>query len=463
MEEKKEKKKINKKALLVLFTLAIVFAIIGFIDIKSNAAELSLYDMEFYYVGEKYDSSGNLLDDDTFISNHHILSSSSPIDVYFYRPSDDYSYVGDCSLFAFAVSQSEFYEDGTFIGSSGSVSINGNIFYYISFGYTSTFSDSLSYEYYVFKNANKLYRLNNSSYISNFSSFANDLKNGTLDFTQQIDYDSLEIDESIDVVNNLKVNKLNDSKFYKNQVVYDYLTWSNTENMKLQVQFQPVVKIYKNSKHETYLREYSGEWFDSELLDVGAQSFLCGMDVIGTTIDKDSLVNVDSWEFFSNIYGNADYYDWSGFNAESPEFCYRYRVRYIDTDNLMAGRWVYVSPSKQYEQYEAFIEEIDDSQNIVNGSLGGSKIDIDDIGIDAGIESIENENAFKDKYEIIDGDADTQEVMNWLNTVVSFIKGTPDLVTEVLSFLPQPILYGMYITIFLGVIASAIAIIKALI
>ena len=39
MEEKKEKKKFNKKPLLICLAIALVFAIVGFIDIKSNAAE----------------------------------------------------------------------------------------------------------------------------------------------------------------------------------------------------------------------------------------------------------------------------------------------------------------------------------------------------------------------------------------------------------------------------------------
>ena len=39
MEEIKNKKKLNKKPLIICLVLALLFGIVGFIDIKSNAAE----------------------------------------------------------------------------------------------------------------------------------------------------------------------------------------------------------------------------------------------------------------------------------------------------------------------------------------------------------------------------------------------------------------------------------------
>ena len=66
-------------------------------------------------------------------------------------------------------------------------------------------------------------------------------------------------------------------------------------------------------------------------------------------------------------------------------------------------------------------------------------------------------------YTIVDNDVDVQEATNWLYSVVNFIKGTPSVIGSVLGFLPKPILYGMYVCIFLGVIASGVAIVKALI
>ncbi len=440
MEEKKEKKKLDIKFILICFALGIVLFFASIFDIKANAAEGKLLEVV------NYSSSG-----EESVSFSTTLNYTEEYELYWYSPSDTY-YTGYYEVFLYVVSKQH-----SSLGNDYDYAfVMNDETYYVTILHTSSTTMESGYKAPRIDGVT-VSRIDKGYY---HAEFVEHYMNGNI--KPDVDYDNLNVNENIGVVGNLKVNKLNDTKFLKNQIIYDYLTWSNTENLELQVQYQPVVKIYNNSKYEIYLREYAGEWTESQILSKNTYNFLCGMDVVGSTVDEDSLVNKDTWDYFRNIYGNSDYYDWSGFDAEFPEFCYRYRIRYVDTDNLEAGRWMYVNPTTLYEQYESYVEEIDNSQNIVDGILDGSKIDIDDIGLESGIESIENENAFKDKYDIVDGEVDTQEAVNWLNTVVNFIKDTPQVVGSVLGFLPQPILYGMYVCIFLSVIASGIAIVKAL-
>ena len=449
MEEKKTKKK-PKLIYILIFTLALVLLFTGLFDMKANAAEYEhsvhiYYDVVTYENEEEYDKS---------IFSELNLTCESPMFVYLYDVLVPIT--GEFEVASYVVSQSSIQGSpnpcSTFVDNNNvtwycvSPSIGGKV----HSPYSRTFQC-------IQTGAEEVHYLN---CFYTYDEFVQAFKDDTLDLV--IDYDSFEVNEDIGVINNLKVNKLNDSKSFNNQVIYDYLTWNNTENLDLQIEFQPVVKIYSDSKFEIYLREYVGEWSDNQILAINTSSYLCAMDVVGSTVNEDEIVNRETWEYFRNIYGNGNYYDWSGFDAEFPQFCYRYRIRYVDKENSKFGRWVYVNPTMQNGEYESYVEELDNSHSNIVDSLTGTNIDIENIGLDAGIESVENENNFKDKYETIDNEADIQEVSNWLKTVVNFISGTPSVVGSVLSFLPQPILYGLYITIFLGIIASGFAIIKAL-
>ena len=74
-----------------------------------------------------------------------------------------------------------------------------------------------------------------------------------------------------------------------------------------------------------------------------------------------------------------------------------------------------------------------------------------------------NQNQTSDEYGITDSEINVDEAKTWLDTVSEFIKGTPQFIGATLSFLPKPILYGMYVCIFMSVVAVAVAIFKALI
>lgn len=469
MEEKKEKKKINKKALLVLFILAIAFAIIGFIDIKSNAAELTTYSVE--YIRTLYhfeDSSGNALRPNSPLKEKiESLSSNSPIDVYYYCGADTMSNL-DIPLFTYYVSKSNFknaniYANGTFVK-------DGITYYWLCGSTTSAlFSTYPGYVEHEFIGAKNVYKLTSIDYMVDASGrdlFVNHLSNGTLQCEQLINYDNLQIDDDMPVPINLKRNVIrNDEvdKLIANALatdIYDYITWTNTDDkFRIQLQTVPVVQYYKlNLNRNKLVKEYYGEWKTQEIYtDVSNSYLLC---TLSTDLER--------------LYSNSAYADGSKFKSECNEkyqkdfleenyLYFGYRIRYVDVENNKASNWVVLVPSDEFDSYKTYIEY---SDGLSGDSSSGNGLyneyenleDVEDAKKD-----VETENVFKDKYQVVDGDADTQEVMNWLNTVVSFIKGTPDLVTEVLSFLPQPILYGMYITIFLGVIASAIAIIKALI
>lgn len=443
MEEKKEKKKVNK-FYIVIITLAIISFILGVWDMKANAAEYLSVDIHLQRT-----LYNNGVEENTSINKSVTLTSESPIYLYLYNQIEPIS--GNYEISAFGISKTNISGTSnpcrTFVDNNGvtwycvyDLGIGGGLSspYSASFLWTQTGAEDVFYF--------------NCTY--SYDEFVSAFSSGTLDLV--IDYDSLVTDDDLpiitDLLKNEVVNTCEIAEYpYFETDRYDYLTWTNNGDYKLQIEFMPIVQYYDGTINRGALKkEYKGDWVKREILDVGASSYLQIKNI--TKVDSEIL------EFWNSIVEKYPA-SWN----ETANYFIGYRIRYIDSDSEKAGKWVYCMPSSNYEEYVAYNQYSDETfsdAEIVDGTLG-EYTNIENI--EDALVDVDNENEFKEKYETVDNDVDVQEATNWLKTVVNFISGTPSVIGSVLGFLPQPILYGMYVCIWLGVIASGVAIVRALI
>lgn len=390
--------------------------------------------------------------------------SGKPISVYYYQMFSTPS-GGDYTHYFYLVSQDHIYSNGV-LQESGSFESNGVTYYYAAACYMSTgfSSDNPGFFELIFSGSSELYKLNSDTYKPDAygrEQFVSDIKNGVLDSEQIIDYDSLEVDDSLSTINNLLYNIIRNKKPSENDTTglgiikdveyYEYLTWNNTMDLPLQVEYVPIVQVYDGLIKETFQKEFYGEWATFEILDSGTNSY---------------TKRTDSSYLFENDPAGKEFEDeildkYVSFGQNTYLF-YGYRIRYLNFDDMKAGAWVYAVPGEDGIYY-SYVEYSDgytsDSEDITG--TDNTYENLDDIsGAQA---DIDKENAVKDEYGVTDTEISVTEVSTWLSTLVDFIKGSPPLVGSVLSFLPQPILYGMYMLIFLGIVSAGFAIIRALI
>ena len=454
MEENKKKKKLNKKPLLICLAIALVFAVIGFIDIKSNAAEK-------YSVNVTFDRTTGT---ENIVTNVITFYSISPMQVYVYTSHDvPASQTEKVWGYAFVVSDSKI--DNVGVTSSEKYTKNGKDFYVmkynLSFGPLDASSGHPNQYYDVYSDCGKDIRLK-TQYATAYD-FAQAYINDSLDVV--IDYSSFEVDDDMPVPTNIKRNIIKNE--IKDSLIpdtlggetYDYITWTNTsETYPLQLQVVPVVQYFDVRLTENiFTKEFYGEWNTQAIYEEVTNSFtLCTFATNPDTLLKYPL-------FTSGLSFKSECNDkYSKGFFEENYLKFGYRIRYVDIENEKASPWLVLVPTKELDDYKTFVEYADTS---ISDSSDGNGLfneyeNLDDI--ENAKTDIKTENEFKDKYDVVDGDVDVQEATNWLYSVVNFIKGTPQVVGSVLGFLPQPILYGMYVCIFLGIIASGIAIVKAL-
>ena len=455
MEEIKKKKKLNKKPLLICLAIALVFAVIGFIDIKSNAAE-SLYTARVYcLVSQTF--QGTTTED---ITVNNTVTSNSPIYVYAHNYTEPIT--GDFSYRAHVISKSPI--SGTPNANLTFTDSDGVTWYYCrDFSSGGRTSATINYSTWYAEGVDTLCVINGS--LLTPEEFMIAFKNGTLDYTQDIDFDSFEVDDDMPVPTNIKRNIIKNE--IKDSLIpdtlggetYDYITWTNTsETYPLQLQVGPVVQYFDVRLTENiFTKEFYGEWNTQAIYEEVTNSFtLCTF-----TTNPDTLLKYPLFSTGLSFKSECnDKYSKGIFEENYLKF--GYRIRYVDIENEKASPWLVLVPTKELDDYKTFVEYADAtiSDSSDGNGLFNEYENLDDI--ENAKTDIKTENEFKDKYEIVDGDVDTQEATNWLYSVVNFIKGTPQVVGSVLGFLPQPILYGMYVCIFLGVIASGLAIVKAL-
>lgn len=459
--QNKTKKKRFTKLVIILFMVAILFFILGLVDIKVNAAESDTYEVITYqtkYVYENGDTKDGYPKDEEYCT----FSSTSPIDIYVYD-SHSAPYTGTGIEFSiYAVSSTPFTGKNYLTFDSTEYIIDGKKIYVIGIYGSTGFGSPLSG--YIETSFDGDYQIGarlNVNYTKD--EFAQAYANEYLDIV--IDYDSLEVDNNMLMPTNIKRNiikneiKDNLSATYLGGDMYDFITWTNTSELySLQLQVVPVVQYYDVRFSENiFTKEFYGEWETQAIYDDVTNSYtLC------TFSSNPEILRVyPAYASGVTFKGECDEKYSKGI-LEENYLKFGYRVRYIDKENLKASPWLVLVPMKELDKYEVYVEYADNSKSDTTDGNGlfNEYENLEDI--ENAKTDIKTENDFKDKYDVVDNEVDVKEATNWLYSVVNFIGDTPHLIAVVLPFLPKPILYGLYVTVFLGVIASGIAIVKAL-
>ena len=440
----------------IIFALALIFALLGLVDLKSNAAES-------YTVNATFErTTGTEVIHSKIVQFH----STKPIEVYIYTSHDaPASHTEILWGHYYLVSESQIDSvDGI---KSQTFTKNGKTFYImaynISFGPYGPSSGQPNTYYKLYTDSgNDIFV--NTQYATSYD-FAQAYINDSLDV--KIDYDLLEVDSSLPLIENVLANKISNKTGVNSgghsvsavKEYYDYITWKNTGNYDIQVERYPIVKLYEGTFSPKFLEDFEGDFYLMEILSAGNSSFTYQVDLpyIESNYPND-------YSFLGKITTDV-----AGF-WDTCELYYGYRLRYVDGANNKASCWTYVIPEQsnikwdyiEYPYY-SYVEYVDGSLSD-NSDATGSSGEYDSLDdIDNAKNELDNENAFKDKYDILVGDVGTQEATNWLYSVVNFVKSTPNVVGSVLGFLPTPIRSGVFVVIFLGVISSGLAIIRALI
>ena len=469
--KKKSSRKTSWRFVLIIFALALIFALLGLVDLKSNAAELKDYGYtyhveEFGIIYESYNDDGTLNRIDDRYNNYNgvVYVSNMPFKSYlWYSSPNEYGYGGYGVAFVCESNQLGFINQDN--GSYSSMSVksfnyNGQTMYYFYARDTGYRNRNVK----MYARNEDLQQLLATDYATE-NDFISAYQNDTLDFF--IDYDSLEVDSSLPLIENVLANKISNKTGVNSgghsvsavKEYYDYITWKNTGNYDIQVERYPIVKLYEGTFSPKFLEDFEGDFYLMEILSAGNSSFTYQVD-----LPYIELNYPNDYSFLGKITTDV-----AGF-WDTCELYYGYRLRYVDGANNKASCWTYVIPEQsnikwdyiEYPYY-SYVEYVDGSLSD-NSDATGSSGEYDSLDdIDNAKNELDNENAFKDKYDILVGDVGTQEATNWLYSVVNFVKSTPNVVGSVLGFLPTPIRSGVFVVIFLGVISSGLAIIRALI
>lgn len=474
MEEKKTLK--IKKPYVVIITLAIVFAILGFMDLKVWAMES--YNVNIDLRKHLFESDGTEIENSSVWNN--VVSFSDEVSIYYYTSSDT-AVVSEQKACFYAVCKQKYTDYDV------EITINNQIYYVtpamaVSLSYMGS-SGGGYYEYIISGDCQK-YKLN-TYYDQN--GFANALRNGSVDCKEIIDYSNLFVDENMKYIEDIKGNRIC-FETLPEYTYFDYLTWKNDTTYEIQVERTPIVYFYKGYLNRELLHsEYMG-FKPYDILPTGSSKLNCESDVANF-----HRLYPDDYEWYRNVIDNSNY------NHDYVKLGFGYRLRYVDVLNKKASIWIYIIPTydvgEKGQGYLKFIQYSDGSfshyidvtgvqksWNYFNDNKIETMEDVENI-IDNALQYMDNRNEFKEDYGINDNstfvpplsngggsssgnivtDIDVNGATNWLQSVATFIKGTPAFVGSVLSFLPQPILYGIYVCIFLSVIAGGYAIIKALI
>ena len=458
MEEKKEKKKISK-VYIVIFTLAIVSAILGVFDLKANAAEYQ------YSVNIKLQTTvyNNGTEENTKFIKDLTLACDMPIYLYVHNQPEPVS--GPYSVCAFAISQSDI--KGVSNRCRTFVDNNGNTWYCaydlgISGGYSSPYSASFEW---IITGLSDVHYFNREY---TYDEFVQAFKDDTLDLV--IDYSSFDIDDEMPIVQNLnfdRIENVSNNGVNNIKTITDYIRFEPNFDYKLLIMVCP--SVYSTIGDNDYVSKFDlyeyEKWVVMATSDVGLKEINCeiGQFVIPTN-SVDCIVSSNYKEYYEDIcYGLST----SGELVFKPTM--GYRLAYVDQTSGIIGPSTYIIPNyydnldpddETYSNFVLYSDGTHSSEKIMNLETWQQE---EGTTIDSIKDSIDYVNDKLSDYNSANSNVNVQEVSNWLKTVANFISGTPAVVGSVLSFLPQPILYGLYICIFLGVIASGYAIVKALI
>lgn len=170
--------KLNKKPLIICLVLSLVFGIVGFMDIKSNAAE-NIYNASLTSYSVTYEN-GNFMNDS---SDYKEYSSNSTMYLYTNQKEE---ITNDSRVHFYIISES--YINSNY-GCGNFTDNNGKVWYYSTGNSGSKYLSGYSGSCVVTGNGfEKIYILN--KVYEDKQIFISDYKNGVLDYTQDIDYDN---------------------------------------------------------------------------------------------------------------------------------------------------------------------------------------------------------------------------------------------------------------------------------
>lgn len=481
MEEIIKKKKLNKKPLLICLAIAFVFAVIGFIDIKSNAAESvnSFGDNEVVVYLNSFRDVGGVIQQES--DRKFVIKGNEDIEVYYYQShTEPTRELSQANFYVVSNYPFEIIAYGRPDGSSnynqvydyditGSLNNCGVYHWWDTNSYT--YGQLLYYHTFVtdYSNVKQLEKpYNYEGFLEYY------LKN---ELEVKVDYNSFEIDDDMPIVENVVFDRLETREFNngkRTKKVIDYIRFQPNSDYKLMIMLCP--SVYSSYGSKDYVADFKNyeypSWIYMCVADKNLKEISCDLGTF--LIPTDDISDIKSSDYYM-------YYD--EILNSLPQGTFKptmgYRLAYVDVNKGLIGPSTYIKPLAynsavpDMETYSYFTLYSDGSRNtekIMNlktwtteydATTGETSKDLDEVIQDMKDTVVNVGDYLKDKV-VVDSNVDVQEATNWLYSVVNFIKGTPQVVGSVLGFLPQPILYGMYVCIFLGIIASGLAIVKAL-
>lgn len=505
MEENKKNK--IKKPYLIIFTIAIVFAIFGFIDLKSNATESLIEDIPYaeQYINTTY-LRHNYQSDTYYKICEERSNPSSRMALYYgdinqrildpnnlnkVITSTGKGYVICCdesirgSYWRSKASFTTYDSKRVVTSYDENSSYSGSWIYPSLDTIPSDFENFASYVFYMdvgsYTDSNFLVEIcdidTNIPIFTDWNALTEYIDTGLYNPSHTvIDYDTSKYtyDDTIPVPDSLSysvqtIHSVQDDLFSH----YILASWKNTSNdYTIEVELQPyankssinmerIVFTFGEGDMEKIDSEFYGDWFKWDILNPGTSRKMYAYDDLFMNNDLSvwwNKIKSENFSSFDNLMGRS-------FNR-----LINYRIRYIDPVYKRYGSWrsVIFAGNTGYKSYiqndlNNVIDQSDFNKGFHNVTDSVGTIDNIDTGF---VNDIANER--QDYFEEFGTSntysvGDITEAKNWLSSVATFIKDTPSFVASVMSFLPQPILYGLFVCIFLSVIAAGYAIIKALI
>ena len=274
------------------------------------------------------------------------------------------------------------------------------------------------------------------------------------------------VNDDMPCVTNLDFDRIENTDANMKSIT-DYIRFDPNSDYRLAIMLCPSVysPIRSNGFISKFVHYDYDKWIYMTTSDAGLKEISCNIGTFSIpTSGVESIVESNYKRYYETIlYGLSD----NGSVNFKPTM--GYRLMYVDLSNNQIGPSTYILPN-YYDNLDPNDETCSFFTLYSDGTKGSEKVmnlktwqQDESMSLDDVKDVINKVTNVLDDYQIIDTELGVGDAKNWLSTVSEFIKGTPQFIGATLSFLPKPILYGMYVCIFMSVVAVAVAIFKALI
>lgn len=494
MEEKKTLK--IKKPRLIIFALAIAFAIMGFIDLKVNAAESLVEDIPYneqyckvsYFTYDYLNKTYRLRDWDLHTPHTRIALYYGDFTDNALDPDNTNNVIQNTGKgYRLCVlrdpnNSRQYWETGSYSEVIYDKNMNVKSSDSHEYGYGNTLSHAESIPTSSpdwkcigsFKNQEKVENLTidtNIPIFTDWDSLREYLETGfynpsgvVIDWSEFLKNAS--VNDNIPCVTNVHFDKIESKESFA-KTITDYITFDSNPNYRLAIMLCP--SVYSTVRSNDFIGKFDvykyDKWVFMTTSDIGLKEISCNIGTFSIpTSGVESIVDSNYKSYYESIlYGLSD----NGSVNFVPTM--GYRLAYVDLSNNQIGPSTYILPN-YYDNLDPDDEAFSFFTLYSDGTKGSEKVmnlktwqEEEFISLDDAKDVINKVNDKLNDYQIIDSDLGVGEATSWLQSVASFIKGTPSFVASVMAFLPEPVRYGMFVCLFLGVIASGYAIVKALI